>query len=179
MVKQILSFDLSLNSTGYSLLEFNTVTQEVTLLKEGLIKPNKKALIGNKLTYINICVKEIIMDIISNKPKEIELQIVREKGFSKFVKATESLNMVNGAVIMAMNYFDLYYASEIAPTSVKKQLTGNGNALKKEVAEAIKKFITKGGRDYTEAEYDISDSIAVGISHLMKEGCLYGKKEKR
>lgn len=56
----------------------------------------------------------------------------------------------------------LYY--EVAPSSIKKYLTGCGSAGKEEVAAALAQYV--GKRAY-ETD-DESDAVAVGVAWLLK-----------
>ena len=53
----------------------------------------------------------------------------------------------------------------IAPASVKKIITGNGRAKKKEVAEALPKFLVD--KDIKFKNTDESDSVAIGIAYAI------------
>ena len=57
---------------------------------------------------------------------------------------------------------------EIAPTTVKKLLTGSGKASKEEVAAALERFV--GKQEY--AVDDESDAVAVGIAWLASQNLI-------
>ena len=57
---------------------------------------------------------------------------------------------------------------EIAPTTVKKLLTGSGKAEKSEVAESLVRYV--GALEY-ETD-DESDAVAVGIAWLIQQKLL-------
>ena len=57
---------------------------------------------------------------------------------------------------------------EIAPTAVKKLVTGNASAKKEEVASALTKYV--GQQDY--ACDDESDAVAVGVAWLIQKGLI-------
>ena len=54
---------------------------------------------------------------------------------------------------------------EIAPSTVKKALTGTGRAVKSEVAAALEQYV--GSHEY--ATDDESDAVAVGITWLISQ----------
>ena len=54
----------------------------------------------------------------------------------------------------------------IAPTTVKKNVTGNGRASKKEVQDALECFLTTPDIKYN--NFDESDSVAIGIAYAIK-----------
>lgn len=61
---------------------------------------------------------------------------VREKGFSRFQHETQTLFKVVGIADLAAWRMRKTQFEEIAPTTVKKLLTGTGKASKEEVAAA-------------------------------------------
>jgi crossover junction endodeoxyribonuclease RuvC len=91
---------------------------------------------------------------------------VREKGFSRFPHETQALFKVVGVADLAAWRICGTEFVEIAPTTVKKLLTGSGKASKGEVATSLEKYI---GIHKYEAD-DESDAIAVGIGYLIKNG---------
>lgn len=89
---------------------------------------------------------------------------VREKGFSRFPHETQALFKVVGvADLAAWKAYGTEFV-EIAPTTVKKLLTGLGKAGKDEVAAALEKYI---GEQHFKAD-DESDAAAVGIAWLIR-----------
>ena len=89
---------------------------------------------------------------------------VREKGFSRFPHETQALFKVVGVADLAAWTTCQTEFVEIAPTTVKKLLTGSGMANKDEVAAALDKYI---GEQQFEAD-DESDAAAVGIAWLIR-----------
>lgn len=60
----------------------------------------------------------------------------------------------------------------LAPTSVKKLVTGNGRAEKPEVAEAVRKILRLGAEHTFKAGYDDADACAVILAYLIREGLI-------
>ncbi|MBQ8962515.1 MAG: crossover junction endodeoxyribonuclease RuvC [Clostridia bacterium] len=87
---------------------------------------------------------------------------VREKGFSRFPHETQALFKVVGVADLAAWTTCRTEFMEIAPTTVKKLLTGSGKAEKDTVAAALEEYV--GSHDY--ATDDESDAVAVGIAWL-------------
>lgn len=56
---------------------------------------------------------------------------------------------------------------ELAPTTVKAQVTGWGHATKEDVAEAVDNYIPKHAQF---ASDDESDAVAVGLAWLIANG---------
>ncbi|MBU9705878.1 crossover junction endodeoxyribonuclease RuvC [Paenibacillus sp. AK121] len=60
----------------------------------------------------------------------------------------------------------------LAPTSVKRLVTGNGKAEKAEVAAAVRRLL-RLGEDYVfKTGYDDSDACAVALAYLIREGLI-------
>lgn len=100
-----------------------------------------------------------IHDLITELAVDVAV-FVREKGFSRFPHETQAIFKVVGVADLAAWTTCRTEFVEIAPTTVKKLLTGSGKASKEEVAAALKKQI--GRQDY--ATNDESDALAVGVS---------------
>lgn len=100
-----------------------------------------------------------IYDLITELAVDVAV-FVREKGFSRFPHETQALFKVVGVADLAAWRTSKTEFVEIAPTTVKKLLTGSGKARKDEVAAALQQYV--GRREY--ATDDESDSLAVGVS---------------
>lgn len=92
---------------------------------------------------------------------------VRERGFSRFSKGTQTLFKVVGISDLAVWQVCEKQFEEIPPTIVKKTITGKGSATKEEVAAGLARFV--GKREY--ASDDQSDAVAVGVTWLNRNGC--------
>ena len=90
---------------------------------------------------------------------------VREKAFSRFPKETQAISKVVGiADQTAWQKCQAVY-HEIAPTTIKKMITGSGKASKQDVADSLERYVGK-------VQYrtdDESDAVAVGIAWLIGE----------
>lgn len=89
--------------------------------------------------------------------------LVREKGFSRFPRETQALFKVVGVSDLAAWRCGEMTFCEIAPTTVKKILTGSGKASKQDVADALLPYV--GHQKY--ACDDESDAMAVGVAWLL------------
>ena len=105
-----------------------------------------------------------IYDLITGLAVDIAV-FVREKGFSRFPHETQALFKVIGVADLAAWKTCRTEFVEIAPTTVKKLLTGSGKASKQEVAAALERYV--GKQTYTTD--DESDAIAVGIAWLKRQ----------
>ena len=93
---------------------------------------------------------------------------VRERGLSRFNAEVQALFRVVGIsdLVAWKNTSDTFF--EIAPSSVKKMITGDGRASKEQVASCLEQYI--GPQQY-ESD-DESDACAVGIAWLIENGFL-------
>lgn len=89
---------------------------------------------------------------------------VREKGFSRFARETQALYKVVGVADLAAWHAKNEAYHEIAPSMIKKLLTGNGKASKEEVASALEQYV--GKLEY--AVTDESDAVAAGVAWLIQ-----------
>lgn len=161
---RIFSLDLSVSSTGWAYYDSTTKT----VLGCGKIQTNKKDFVSEdeRINHIVDEIRKIIEDLsVGKKQAEIigiENQFVG-KSFSIMV-----LRKLLGCVVR-MAYKELHIGVVyIAPTSVKKYVTGKGKADKSEVAEVIKEkyydpgeYSDKPGKNKTS---DIYDAIGIAIA---------------
>lgn len=159
--KTLLSFDLSLNRTGY--VVGKVVNGKLTIVETGVIDNNKILAVreGEKLMRIANKVKELL---VKYEPD----YVVKEGGFSNNNLATKRLYAVHGVVTLMCWCYGHHFEDVYQPTTIKKQLTGNGRAKKEQVAEALKRFVGD-----IEFEFDDeSDAVAILITHCLKTGLI-------
>lgn len=157
----IFGMDLSLRRPGFAVIGFDEEKRPV-LLEKSFLKNDGRSAHGPSLLNIS---KELDRYIETYQPKHY----VRERGFSRFPSTTQALFKVVGIV-------DLYvYArtgitkvDEIAPTSVKKTITGSGNAAKKDVQKRMSEILRLDSPDIFETD-DESDACAVAVSYALKK----------
>ena len=123
---RILAADLSLRCPGFALIDCDDGRASIVKLCH-IDSHGRKGCHGEILSEIADVLKKLIStaDIF-----------VREKGFYRFPQETQTLYKVVGVTDMVL--WDKRHSvfEELAPTTVKKLLTGNGKATKDEVAAA-------------------------------------------
>lgn len=122
-MKYIISFDLSLNSSGYSIF-----TDKYKFVENGTIDTNDEKELQLKLKIIGDRIKDI-------REQYYITYVLFERGFSRFNAVTQKLFRVVGLV----NY--LFYDVEqiyIPAKTVRKILCGNGNIKKEDFFMYIK-----------------------------------------
>ena len=162
----ILALDMSLNCSGYSVLEYNEDTHVLEIIEKGTIN-NKKipsSLLGKKLFNIEDCLTNLCNHYLFSC-------IVKEASFTtKRVMSSQRIHQVNGVLYLTMYKNGYNDIKEYSATTVKKHIAGSGKSEKQEVKDNLKYFV--GVQDYK--TNDESDAVAVGITHLLQNG--YGIK---
>src|SRR5699024_3503954 len=152
----VLGLDVSMNSTGWAVL--GVKGQSVRLVDSGIIKENTKQSHGKRLRNQREKFKEIIEKY---KPQFV----AREAGFSRHIKATQTLFKAYGVTEEFFAEDDLV---EYAAATIKKVVTGSGKASKTEVESAIRYELNLPD-DFEFQSDDESDAIAVGFTIIEKE----------
>lgn len=161
--------DLSLNLPAYAIID---IVKGKALIRETRFTNNK--IIGGSKVPTAIRLKHIADDIekIFKDYPDIDA-VVREKGFSRYANTTQILFRVVGVSdLKVYEGTGITEIAEIAPTTVKRLIAGDGKANKDEVAEGVREFLVPAQKDYEFESDDVSDAIAVGISYMIKKGLL-------
>lgn len=98
---------------------------------------------------------------------------VREKAVISHIADTDRLLRIGGVADVALWQVKHKAWHELAPTSVKRIITGNGRGTKAQVARCLKPYV---GDNVYETD-DESDAVAVGIAFLLREGYLDEKRD--
>ena len=150
---KLLSLDLSLSNSGVSVFNSDGYPEYITSISTDSKMDRNKRLkfFGDELNKI--------MERYSISEVSIE------KGFSRYNKSTQAIYQIQGVALYILNSLPIYFYES---SSVKKIITDRGNSGKQEVQENILKRYPNIKFD----DLDQSDSVAVGIVHLIKKGIL-------
>ena len=168
-VKRLLAMDLSLSSPAYAIID---IVNGKGLVREIRRTDNKSGKLP-KLTHgerLDRIAKDI-MKIFVDYP-DIDA-VVRERGFFRFATTTQILYKVVG-----VSDLKVYEASgisvidEIAPTAVKKLVTGDGKSDKKAVEAGVIRHLVPMQKDIKFETDDCSDAVAVGIAWMIQRNLL-------
>lgn len=154
---RILGVDPGLEITGYGVIEVNN--RQIRLKEAGAIKTSHKQKLQDRLIEIYDDLTEVI--------RETSPQIaVVEKLYSHYKHPVTSILMghVRGAVYLAIRKSNLSLY-ELPAKTVKKSLTGNGNASKEQVAKMVQAYLNL---KKPPEPVDISDALALAMSHAFK-----------
>ncbi|MBC8213917.1 MAG: crossover junction endodeoxyribonuclease RuvC [Candidatus Marinimicrobia bacterium] len=153
---RILGIDPSLVQTGFGIISINNNTPE--LVDYGIIKPNAKENLPNRLLTIFQDVKQIVKDY---KPSVFSIEDVF---YGKNVKSTLLLGQARGVAIVAGATAEIPIY-EYSPRKVKQALTGNGNASKEQVQFMVKASLNM--QDLPQP-MDASDALAIALCHYQQ-----------
>lgn len=147
----VYALDLSLNSTGICIF-----TNDGRFVKALTIDTT-----GFRETKLKL--KNIGKEFLKLKKQYPPSVIVMEQGFSRFNVSTQAIFRVHGLVnYLFCEYDQVYYPA----TTVKKTVTGKGNAQKDEVQNEILRLYPR----MRFSNYDESDAFATGMTYFGKRG---------
>lgn len=101
------------------------------------------------------------------------IHFVRERGFSRFAAETQTIYRMVGVTDLVLWDEAKTSFDQLAPKEVKRLVTGKGTATKKDVEEALPPYV--GVAEFKTD--DESDSVAVGVAWLLKNGYEIKKRE--
>jgi Holliday junction resolvasome RuvABC endonuclease subunit len=144
-----MALDLSLSNTGIAIFD-----EEENVIELGSAPTNRKDSYAVRL-------KTIADRVQYFASKYLLSTVVIERGFTKFHASTQALFRVQGAVMLVLyKYPQIFYS----PTTIKKCLSGKGNASKDLILEKVLKIYPTVEVSNT----DESDAIAVGVTYFKK-----------
>jgi len=153
---KILGIDPGTINCGYAILELNN--RKIKLIEAGLIKMKSRVLQEQILEFIEG------LDLILNKHTIDEVAI--EDMFYAFnPKTVIKLAQFRGAITLKILQ-DFGNFAEYTPLQVKKAVTGNGKADKKQVAFMVKRLLNIKQEI---KPLDITDAIAIAITHSQRK----------
>lgn len=154
---RILGVDPGLEITGYGVIEANN--RQVKLKEAGVIKTSYKQKLQDRLIEIY----DNLIEVIEETSPEAA---VIEKLYSHFKHPVTSILMghVRGVVYLAIRKSNIQLFEYPAKT-VKKSLTGNGNATKEQVARMVQAHLNLKSAPQP---FDISDALALAMNYAFK-----------
>ncbi len=160
----ILGIDPGTATTGFGLVNLSDRGNEVVTW--GLIETDKSLLKEKRLDFI---FKEVLHLIKFHKP---DVFVFEKVFFSNNAKTVIAVGQAQGVMLLAAGKTHIH-VEEYAPGTIKKMITGNGRANKKEVQEHIRKIL--GSRVKSEkhkkTHFDnAADALAIALTHAFKLG---------
>lgn len=167
----ILGIDPGTATTGFGLVRLNGNGNEV--VKWGLIETDKKLLKEKRLEFI---FEETVKLINFHKP---DVFVFEKVFFSNNAKTVIAVGQAQGVMLLAAGKTGVH-VEEYAPGTIKKMITGNGRANKKEVQEHIRKILgskVKSEKNKKTHFDDAADALAIALTHAFKIGEVKGVKK--
>lgn len=167
--KLILALDLSLSSTGFAIGK--VVDSKVKLLEIGHIN-NKRYAKQTQAYRLNEIAKRLT-SLYEQYPIDI---VIKERGFvNGRAVATQALFKVAGVADLISFTHGHSIDTEIPPTTIKKQVTGDGKADKQKVMRAVETYLGRDVKGLSLVQFatdDESDAVALLIAFCIKEGLI-------
>ena len=159
---RVLGIDPSLNSTGFSIIEFSDNHYDV--LTYGVIKPSRQKDFHHKIYDIKNRIERLIQDY---QPEEVAIE---NPFYAQNIKTALTLGQVRGATLIAVAAQDRPLF-EYSALEIKKAVTGYGQADKNQVKTMVKTLLHI---EDEKMETDASDALATAYCHLNSR--LYQRK---
>ena len=155
----ILGIDPGLVNTGFAIID-SKGKQKFSIIKHGVIKTKSNVDISIRLSFILDELKKHL-DHYNFEYAALEKTLINKNAFSSM-----DLAIARGIVLLYFGQRKVQY-EEYLPTSIKKMITGNGDADKESMRSMMKHYI-----DFENSiDFDIGkishheiDSIAIAIS---------------
>ena len=156
----ILGVDPALVATGYGLIEAGG-PDDMSFVEGGVIRTSPEDGISRRVACIYDNLTEIIFE---HKPRVLVL----EKLYSHYKYPTTSILMghARGVICLACGKNGVELVN-YASTRIKKAVTGNGRAAKRQVQGMVKSLL---GLNTPPEPFDVSDALAMAISYVFIEG---------
>ncbi|MBT7454419.1 MAG: crossover junction endodeoxyribonuclease RuvC [Gemmatimonadetes bacterium] len=151
----VLGLDPSTTSTGYGLVEGDG-RRQVAYIDCGCFRPPRNASLDQRLRVIFDGVNEVLQE---RNPDAVAIE---GSFFGKDADAAAKLGEVRGVLRIAVNLAGIESAV-YSPATIKKALTGNGQATKESVQYMVAKTLKM---KKLPSPLDASDALAIALCHL-------------
>ena len=151
---RILGIDPGLNTTGYGVIELSG--RQARLVEAGVVRSKKRSSLSQRVQEIYDGVADVIRSL---RPESVAL----EKLYSHYDRPTTAILMghARGAILLAASQAGIP-VDDFAATQVKKTLTGNGRAPKRQMQQAIQRELSL---DELPEPADVADALAIALCH--------------
>ena len=157
---RILGIDPGLRVTGYGVISVRgpfPLDRKIGLVEAGVVRTRANAGIAARLKQVH----DALSDVISELRPDV---LVIEKLYAHYKHPATAILMghVRGVVCLLSGVHALPLAS-IAPTHIKKSVTGRGHAKKNQVQRMIQHEL---GLTHLPEPPDVADALAVALAYL-------------
>ena len=150
---RVLGIDPGLNITGYGAMDFRGGA-EPAIVEAGTLRTDAAADMAARLAEIYAGVAELLAEL---KPDLVAIE--RLYAHYKHPRTAILMGHARGVVLLAAEQAHLP-VRHLAATNVKKHLTGNGHASKRQVQRAIQ---TQCKLDEMPEPPDVADALAIAL----------------
>ena len=152
---RIFGIDPGLDRTGWAVLE-KTGAGPMKLASAGLIHTEKGGPLGKRLLEI---FDAVTAELLRSAPDEIAIE---EVFFSKRADTQANTTHARGVILLACEKMGVNI-NAYNPKTIKKTLSGNGNADKKQMQRVVQ--LTLNLKEMPRPD-DVADAMAAAICHL-------------
>ena len=153
---KILGIDPGLVQTGFGVISVKG--SNFSLVDYGIIKPDSKADLSNRLLTIHQDITSIIDNYFPN------IVVIEDIFYGKNIKSALKLGQARGVAMVAAAAHNLPI-HEYSARKVKQAITGNGNATKEQIQFMVKTILNLQSLP---SPMDASDALAIAICHCQQ-----------
>lgn len=160
---RILGIDPGTATTGYGLVETDEMGVS-KVIEWGLIETDKNGFIENRLEIIY---KQTCSLIKNTKP---DIFVIEKVFFATNAKTVIAVGQAQGVLLLAASKAKVK-VMEYAPGTIKKTITGDGRAKKKEIQIHIRKMLGNHvkSKKHKKTHFDnAADALAVAMTHAIQ-----------
>ena len=158
---RILGIDPGLRLAGYGCVDVDPGKIHPTLVEAGVIRLDARTSVAERLKHLFDDLEEIIGDL---KPTRLAVEEVFSH--AKHVRTSILMGHARGVVLLCAQRHDLAL-TELAPTEIKKSMTGNGHATKAQMQQAV---MNTFGLSAPPEPPDVADAIAIATCDARRSG---------
>jgi len=151
---RILGIDPGLDFTGYGVVD--SKGEKITVVEAGIITASKKESLSKRLKKIHSNVTSLITE---TRPDVCAIEELYSS--YKHPKTAILMGHARGVVLVACGQHNIDIVNYQAKT-VKRSITGNGNASKKQVQHVVNRILHLSE---DKRPVDVTDALAICITH--------------
>lgn len=161
---RILGIDPGLHLTGYGCIDLDAARGETSIVEAGVLRLKTRTTLAFRLAQLHEDLSALLDEL---QPQ----RVVIEQIFSHYqhVRTAILMGHARGVVVLAAQQRSLEI-DELLPTAVKKAVTGNGHANKRQMQHAV---MTQCGLLEVPKPPDVADALAIALCdarRLMERG---------
>lgn len=151
---RVLGIDPGLNITGYGVIDFSFGGDVPSIVEAGTIRTDPKASMGRRIEQVHDDLAELLREF---KPDLIGIETL----YAHYKHPRTSILMahVRGVILLCAQQAGLDVRN-LPATNVKKALTGNGHASKRQVQLAVQSVFNL---KTPPTPPDVSDALAIAL----------------